>query len=98
MPLFVLFKLRKFLFPFLTSLLCNLFQCVLNSRHHPLQSTEVYVSPAIQEFKDFVAVLLNLVLDIHFSSTLVLLLPAKSSVVAEVIWIVLKILAEFIVI
>lgn len=81
MPLLVLLELGQLLFPALASLLCHLLKGVLNSRHHPLQTAEVDVRAAIQKLENLIAVLLDLVLDIHFATAPVLLLPAEGFVV-----------------
>nr|GLL30104.1 Os02g0103850 [Ipomoea trifida] len=61
----------------------------MNSRHHSLQPTEIDVRSFIQQFEDLITVFLDFVLNIHLASSLVLLLPAKSTIVPEIIWIII---------
>ena len=82
-PLLVLLELRQLLLPALPSLLRHLLEGVLNPRHHSLQTTEVDVSTTIQKLENLIAVLLDLVLDVHLATALVLLLPAEGFVVPK---------------
>lgn len=80
-PLLVLLELGQLLVPALASPLRHLLKGVLDSRHHPLQTAEVDVRAAVQELEDLVAVLLDLVLNVHLAAAPVLLLPAEGFVV-----------------
>ena len=81
MPLLVLLELRQLLLPALPSLLRHPLEGVLNPRHHSLQTTEVDVSTTIQKLENLIAVLLDLVLDVHLAAAPVLLLPAEGFVI-----------------
>mmetsp|Transcript_20560 Transcript_20560/g.31201 ORF Transcript_20560/g.31201 Transcript_20560/m.31201 type:complete len:217 (-) Transcript_20560:388-1038(-) len=58
---------------------------VLNSRHHSLKSAEVHVSTSLKLAEDLISVLLNLILDVHLASLLVLLLTREGIVQTEVL-------------
>ena len=58
---------------------------ILDSRHHSLKSTEVHVSTRVKLGEDLIRVLLNLILDVHLSSTLVLAFTGEGVVNTEVI-------------
>nr|GMD09591.1 hypothetical protein Iba_chr06dCG9650 [Ipomoea batatas] len=47
---------------------------------------------------DLITVFLNFVLNIHLASSLVLLLPVKSTIVPEIIWIILEIFGELLIV
>ena len=65
--------------------LADTLEHVLNTGHHTLETTEVDVSTGVKLGEDLVSVLLNLVLNVHLSTVLVLLLTGKSVVEAEVV-------------
>ena len=65
--------------------LTNSLKHILNSRHHSLQTAEVHVGTIVKLLKDLIGILLNLVLDVHLSSVLVLLFTGKSVVKTEVL-------------
>ena len=65
--------------------LADTLEHVLNTGHHTLETTEVDVSTGVKLVEDLVSVLLNLVLNVHLSTVLVLLLTGKSVVEAEVV-------------
>mmetsp|Transcript_29335 Transcript_29335/g.39151 ORF Transcript_29335/g.39151 Transcript_29335/m.39151 type:complete len:255 (-) Transcript_29335:583-1347(-) len=67
----------------------NSFQHLLNSRHHTLQPTEVNVRTIAEFIKDLISVFLDLVLNVHLTTLLVLLLTGKSVIQSEVIGVVL---------
>mmetsp|Transcript_45079 Transcript_45079/g.134563 ORF Transcript_45079/g.134563 Transcript_45079/m.134563 type:complete len:343 (-) Transcript_45079:34-1062(-) len=68
-------------------LLAHALQHLLDAWHHALEATEVHVAARVaQQVKDLVGILLNLVLDVHLATALVLLPLAGQSVVqAEVL-------------
>jgi hypothetical protein len=80
-PLLVLLELRQLLVPTLPSLLRHLLEGVLNPWHHPFQTAEVDVRATVQELENFIAVLLDLVLNVHLATVPVLLLPAECFIV-----------------
>jgi hypothetical protein len=63
----------------------NLRQHILNTRHHSLQTAEVHVRTILQLVEDFIGILLNLVLDVHFATLLVVLLTGEGVVKTEVV-------------
>ena len=65
--------------------LADALEHVLDSGHHSLESAEVHVGTTLELVEDLVGVLLDLVLDVHLSSALVLLLAAEGVVDAEVV-------------
>mmetsp|Transcript_515 Transcript_515/g.331 ORF Transcript_515/g.331 Transcript_515/m.331 type:complete len:338 (-) Transcript_515:21-1034(-) len=66
--------------------LSNALKHVLNSRHHTLKTTEVDVGTVAKLIEYLISVFLNLILDVHLSSVLVLLFTGKSVVDTEVVW------------
>mmetsp|Transcript_31995 Transcript_31995/g.68160 ORF Transcript_31995/g.68160 Transcript_31995/m.68160 type:complete len:339 (-) Transcript_31995:106-1122(-) len=58
---------------------------VLDSGHHSLEAAEVHVGTSLKLGKDLVGVLLDLVLDVHLASLLVLLLAGEGVIDAEVL-------------
>jgi len=71
---------------------------ILNSRHHSLQTAEVHVGTILKLLEDLIGVLLNLVLDVHLSSVLVLLFTRKGVVETEVFGVLLLGKLEFVII
>ena len=65
--------------------LADTLEHVLNTGHHTLETTEVDVGTGVKLVEDLVGVLLNLVLNVHLSTVLVLLLTGESVVDAEVV-------------
>merc|ERR1712050_170360 len=97
-PLFLFLQVLLPVFVNKTFALRNSFQHVLNSRHHSFQTAEVNMSSIVQLFKHFIGVLFNFVLNVHFSSLLVLLFTRKCIVKSEVVGEVSFRLLEFIII
>ena len=71
---------------------------VLNTGHHSLETTEVDVGTVVKLVEDLIGVLLNLVLNVHLSSLLVLLLAGEGVVDAEVVGEVTLSLLELVVV
>ncbi len=63
----------------------GLLEHILDSRHHSLKTTEVDVGSVVELLENLISVLLNLVLDVHLSSALVLLFTGKGVVDTKVI-------------
>jgi len=76
----------------------NSLEHVLDSWHHSLQTAEVDVSTVVELGKDLISVFLNLVLDVHLSSLLVLLFTAEGVVDAEVLGVLLLGFLEFVIV
>jgi hypothetical protein len=85
MPLLLALKFLNPLFVIQSLGLAHLSKHILNSRHHSLQSTEVDVSTVVQLVENLIGILLNLILNVHLSSILVLLFTRKSIVQTEVL-------------
>ena len=81
-----------------TLVFSNLLEHVLDSRHHTLETAEVNVGTIVKLGKDFISILLNLVLNVHLSTTLVGLFTRKSIVKTEVIRELLLDLLPFVII
>lgn len=60
----------------LTSLLVYSLEHVLDPWHHPLQTAKADAHTSIQKLENLITLLLDLVLDVHLATALVLLLPA----------------------
>jgi len=58
---------------------------VLNTRHHSFETTEVDMGTVVKLVENLVGVLLNLVLDVHLSTVLILLLTRESIVNAKIV-------------
>jgi hypothetical protein len=84
-PLSLLLKSLDEFFVINSLALAHLSKHILNSRHHSLQTAEVHVGTGIKLGEDLIGVLLNLVLDVHLSSLLVVLFTRKCVVKTEVI-------------
>ena len=52
----------------------NFLEHILDSRHHTLKTAEVDVGSVLQLGEDLIGVFLNLVLDVHLATLLILLL------------------------
>mmetsp|Transcript_1215 Transcript_1215/g.880 ORF Transcript_1215/g.880 Transcript_1215/m.880 type:complete len:346 (-) Transcript_1215:11-1048(-) len=76
----------------------NSLKHVSDSRHHSLKTAEVDVSTVAELVEDLVGVFLNLVLDVHLATLLVLLLTGKSVVNTEVVGELLLGSLEFVII
>mmetsp|Transcript_18598 Transcript_18598/g.34436 ORF Transcript_18598/g.34436 Transcript_18598/m.34436 type:complete len:354 (-) Transcript_18598:9-1070(-) len=63
----------------------NTLKHVLDAGHHSLETAEVDVGTILELGEDLIGVLLNLVLDVHLASLLVLLLTGEGVVQAEVV-------------
>jgi len=85
MPLLGLLKSLNPLIIINTLGLANLSKHILDARHHTLQSTEIHVCARVQLGKDLIGIFLNLVLDVHLSTLLVLLFTREGIVQTEVI-------------
>ena len=81
-------NLRCKTYPFIignTLLIANALEHVLDSRHHALEAAKVDVGTVVKLGEYLISVFLNLVLDVHLASLLVLLLTGKSIVQTEVV-------------
>ena len=58
---------------------------ILNTGHHSLKTAEVHVGAVSQLIENLVSILLNLILDVHLSTLLVLLFTGEGVVKSEVI-------------
>lgn len=85
MPLLGLLKSLEPLVVRNSLLLTDSLEHVLDSRHHSLKSAEVDVGTGVKLVEDLVGVLLDLILNVHLSSLLVLLLTAEGVVETEVV-------------
>mmetsp|Transcript_13728 Transcript_13728/g.20411 ORF Transcript_13728/g.20411 Transcript_13728/m.20411 type:complete len:228 (-) Transcript_13728:515-1198(-) len=85
MPLPCLFKFFQKFFVVHSFLTGHALQHGQNSGHHTLKSAEVNVGPVFELLEDFIGVLFHLVLDIHFASLRVRLLPGKGVVHPELV-------------
>mmetsp|Transcript_8446 Transcript_8446/g.16594 ORF Transcript_8446/g.16594 Transcript_8446/m.16594 type:complete len:400 (+) Transcript_8446:260-1459(+) len=89
MPLLVLLPLLQGLLPGLALALGNVFHGTKHTRHHALQTAEVDVGSEVHELEDLLTVLLDLVLNVHLATLLVLLLTGERHVVAELVGVLL---------
>lgn len=85
MPLLVVLKSLNPLLVIDSLGFANLGQHILDSGHHALQSAKVHVRSVLQLIEDLVGVLLDLVLNVHLSSLLVVLLAGQGVIESEVI-------------
>jgi len=78
--------------------LANSSKHILDSGHHSLQTAKVHVGTVIKLGEDLISILLNLVLDVHLSSILVLLFTGKGIVNTEVFGVLLLGKLEFVIV
>jgi hypothetical protein len=76
----------------------NSLEHILDTRHHTLKTTEVDVGTTGKLLEDLIGVFLNLILDVHLSSGLVLLFTGQGVVETEVVWVLSKSLLPLVIV
>ena len=61
----------------------------MDTRHHALEATKVDVGTTVELVEDLVSIFLNLILDVHFATLLVLLFAGESVVETEIVGVLL---------
>mmetsp|Transcript_29813 Transcript_29813/g.30243 ORF Transcript_29813/g.30243 Transcript_29813/m.30243 type:complete len:301 (-) Transcript_29813:258-1160(-) len=85
MPLSLLLPVFKSVGPHHVLLLCHPLKHLQNTRHHPLQSTEVDVGTIAESLKELIGILFHLILDVHLPASGVVLLTRESIVELKVV-------------